>query len=333
MAVEHAGETKAVFSSAWAECVGHGYGGQDRFSAAEEIENVLTELGVETVDLASYSYGATLADTLISRRHIDVRRAVLDAYLGAEVPVQERAAMWTQAIEHEATRLESWCSEDEECTRLGISSQLRDSGLNGFLQKTGRSRATLGSTDEVVSQDLIHEATLATLAHPHLRSTWAAAAAAAVNDGDGSGIYSLGMSSALGHDAGAYFGFLCADLDLEGLGRGIESAASLSDTFLSWFAMCDVMSPVRPSADDEGPPASSGGQGEQRTLILLMGATGDFLSPPAFSEDLEIDGADVHRCIVEAAGHTSLQEPRSHDVQLEFLATGALPQAQEGLCL
>lgn len=313
----------------WDECQALGYGGRDRNVVADQIEDVLRSMGVESIDVASYSYGATVGATLIERGVLPVRRAVLDAYLGEGIGESARATAWNQAIEHASTELETWCVNSAECQQSGIAARFRASDLSHTLREVAEAESIVGLTGEVLSQDLVNAATLATLANPYLRESWADSMAEALFSGDGSGMYSLGMSFMLGHDNGAYYEFLCADLELEGLGDELTAGAALYDSFLATFAVCG-------SVDTEprgtGSTPEQGAQSGPDTSVLVMAATGDFLSPPAFIRGVAIDGAQIATCVVDVDGHTSLQEPESRAVQYAFLASGEAPRSPSELC-
>ena len=313
--------TPADFTSL-AEATGEecriGFAGPDdigAWSAADELEQLRVALGVDQIDFLTMSYGTAIAEAYMRLHPERVRRAVIDAPIGLDVAWQDRLAA-TQIVQTRlANELALACATDA-CTSVldGVATQDAYARLR---QAVLDARATVGSGNLVLTPIMFDQATALALRSEVYWPGYAQALTSALA-GDGTAMWRVGERTYLDVDREAFYRSICADVI-----RPDEPAEYAADdpllfAYSSDLAPCVAFPHGHTFADvSEGAPAGQ---------VIVVTSPDDVLSPTAMLQHAPYLASVGDQCVTDIKGHTGYADAQVRSAEIEFFASGALPE-------
>lgn len=306
------------------ECLG-GFGGPGdigAWAAADELEAIRAALGLDRVDLLTFSYGTAIAEAYLHVHPDRVRRAVLDAPVALDVPWPSRLRLAGTTLRDEADRLARSCATD------ACESVLADTGSGGayaairaaVLQRDPK----VGSGSLTLTPVMFDQAAELALRSEANWEGFATGVDQALK-GDGSSLWRVAERLYLDLDRSVFYQSLCADID-----RPQDPAAYVLDTGPIEFAFGSELAPCAGFPRGVIRPTQAGSS-IAAPDVLVVASDRDILAPASLARNAPFLQSIGALCETQVPGHTSYGDPAVRELILEFLRSGDA-QAIAGRC-
>jgi pimeloyl-ACP methyl ester carboxylesterase len=292
-----------------------GFGGEadvGAWAAAEELEAIRRELGIERFDLLAFSYGTAIAEAYLSMHPEHVRRALLDAPIALEVPWAGRLRAVGAALRDGAARLARSCSTDTciEVLRDAPPAQSYEALRSAVLAE----ERLVGSGSLTLTPVMFDQATELALRSEDFWPAYAQAVEEALA-GDGSALWRMGDQHFFGVDRSVFYRSICADID-----RPSKPADYVVDDDPLIFAYSSELAPC--AGFPRGVVRSAGPAPEAPPDVLVVASRHDVMAPAALLALAPRLQSLSAVCVTDVMGHTSFHDPSVRELVDQFLAAG-----------
>lgn len=296
-------------------CSQAGFGGAadiGAWVAAEELEAIRLQLGVDRMDMFTQSYGTAVAEAYLYSHPEHVRRAVLDAPVALQAPWPARLAAVAPVLRDGANRLAIACLTEACIGVLGGIPEwrsyltLRDAVL--------AEERPVGDSGLSLTPVMVDQATQVALRDPTSIGLWVGAIDAALA-GDGGPLWRLGERLYVDLDQQVYYRSLCADIHRPDDERDYAVA---DDALL--FAYSSSLAPC--ASFPRGVIRPPGPPGDPAPDVLLVASPNDPLAPASLIQADRFLVSLGWTCETDVAGHTGAGDPPIRALVDEFLANG-----------
>lgn len=296
------------------ECLG-GFGGADdlgAWAAAEEVESIREALGLERFDFLTHSYGTAIAEAYLVVHPDRVRRAVLDAPVGLDVPWAVRLQTVGKALEEGSDQLARACDTVACDAALGDApaglsyETLRDAVI--------RRNPAVGSGKLKLTPIMFDQAASLALRSQANWSGFGDAVDEALG-GDGSSLFRVAERMYLDVDRSVFYQSLCADID-----RPPEPALYVFGDDPLQFAFGSELAPC--SRFPRGVPRKATSAPGEPPDVLVVASRNDVLAPASMAKSARFLQSIAPLCETTVAGHTSFGDPAIRKLIFDFLTSG-----------
>ncbi len=294
------------------ECEG-GFGSNTdigAWEAADELETIRVQLGISSFDFLGISYGTAIGEAYLRVYPGNVRRAVLDAPVGLEVPWRDRLEYVGPVLRAGANRLAMSC-DVPECKEI-LDGQAVADAYTALREAVLAKRPQVGSGGITLTPIMFDQATeLALRSQSYWPGYWQAVGEAL--NGDGSALWRVGERSYLDLDRQAFYWSICADIDRPSKAADFVPADTdpLTFAFASELAPCAGLPAGVPR-----PRASADGGAPD---VLIVASTADVLAPSSLLVASPFLRAVGRVCTTNVVGHTSYADPQIRGALIDFL--------------
>lgn len=295
------------------ECLGSFGGPADigAWAAAGELEAIREALGVDRFDFLTFSYGTAIAEAYLHVYPEYVRRAVLDAPLGLDVPWGVRLQTVRRVLGEAADQLARSCPS-EPCTQV-LRNVSPDLSYESLREAVVRRKPSVGSGKLTLTPVMFDQA-----AELALRSeaNWMGFGRAVDEAlaGDGGAIWRVAERMYLDLDRSVFYQSLCADID-----RPTEPSAYVVGDDPLAFAYGSELAPCSGFPRGIARPATTAARPPE---VLVVASRNDVLAPAALANQAPFLQSVGVFCVTDVVGHTSFADPTIHELIVEFLAAG-----------
>ncbi len=296
------------------ECLG-GFGGPadiGAWAATEELEAIRQALGIDRFDFLTFSYGTAIAEAYLRVHPEHVRRAVLDAPVGLDVPWLVRLRTVGVALRDASDRLARSCQTDG-CTALldDVPAHLSYEKLRDAV---GQRNAAVGSGTLTLTPIMFDQAAMLALRNEANWDGWADAVEEALG-GDGSTLWRVAERMYLDLDRNVFYQSFCADID-----RPTEPAPYVVGDDPLQFAYGSELAPC--SGFPHGVRRPAGPAPDEPPDVLVVASRHDVLAPADLAKNAPFLQSIAALCETNVSGHTSFSDPTVQELIVEFLASG-----------
>lgn len=297
-----------------AECSG-GFGGANdigAWAAAEELEAIRQALRVERFDLLTHSYGSAIAEAYLSMHPDRVRRAVLDAPIGLQVPWLARVDAVAPVLQDGADRLARSCSTSS-CVAV-LRDVPQDQSYEALREAVLAKRPMVGSGNVTLTPVMLDQTTTLAL---HSADYWRGYATAIDEAlaGDGTSLWRIAERLYLDLDRQVFYRSMCADIDRPSVPEEfVVGHDPLLFSYTSEFAPCFGFPRGIPRATAPAP--------SMKPDVLVVASRQDVRAPSALVASSPFLQSVGSLCTTNVAGHTSARDPAVRDIVTAFLESG-----------
>lgn len=326
------GEEEALLRQAWQglaeSCREHSGILLDHVStidSARDLDLLRHLFGMPRVSFLGISYGSLLGATYAELFPERVGRMVLD---GAVDVTGARPLVSLAALEQGLRTFANWCGAEDGCGLGGSGSQVLDR-ISALLQQLDAAPLAVGS--RTLTQSLAVRGIAGSLYWGEQHYPALARDVQQALDGDGAGLlYAADLN--VDYDDGwlpaasALLAIACSDRPDQGFRAALDAvaearpAAPILAASLGTQPMCEFWTaPAKPPLQLRAAGAPP---------ILVLGRTGDPLTPLAAAQELASGLDSGHLVTVDGAGHTSLnrRDPCVENIVARYLTLGIIPE-------
>lgn len=295
------------------ECLGSFGGPADvgAWAAAGELEAIREALGVDRFDFLTFSYGTAIAEAYLHDHPEYVRRAVLDAPVGLDVPWEVRLQAVRRVLGESADQLARSCGTDA-CKKI-LRNVSPDMSYEALREAVVRRKPSVGSGKLTLTPVMFDQAAELALRNEGNWIGFGSAVDEALA-GDGGAIWRVAERMYLDLDRSVFYQSLCADID-----RPTEPSSYVVGVDPLAFAYGSELAPcsgfprgvARPATTAERPPE-----------VLVVASRNDVLAPAALANLAPFLQSVGVLCETDVVGHTSFADPTINELIVEFLAAG-----------
>lgn len=296
------------------ECLG-GFGGANdigAWAAAEELEVIRSALGVDRLDLLTHSYGTAIAEAYLWTYPEHVRRAVLDAPIGLQVPWADRLAAVAPVLRDGADTLA------RSCATAACAAVLRDvpgdRSYEAIRSAVLAGRPAVGSGTVELTPVMFDQATELALRSAENWDGYAGAIDEALT-GDATSLWRIAERLFADLDRQVFYRSLCADIDAPRLPA--QYAVPNHDVL---FAYASELAPCH--AFPRGVVRAEGRDRDPAPDVLIVASRQDILAPPAVVASAPFLQAIGSLCSTDVPGHTNAGDPDVQTSIKTFLESG-----------